>query len=70
MERYCSTGRSPQRAVAPTEGGGGGGGCSEVCRYKVDKYDQSMFYHQLMHKRIALKGVLKFTLKQFRHVSV
>ena len=33
MERYCSTGQSPQRAVAPTgeeeeeeEGGGGGGG--------------------------------------------
>jgi len=26
--------------------------------------------HQLMHKRIALKGVLKFTLKQLQHVSV
>jgi hypothetical protein len=24
----------------------------------------SKFYHQLIHKRIALKGVLKFTLKQ------
>jgi hypothetical protein len=24
MERYCSTGQSPQRAVAPKEGGGGG----------------------------------------------
>jgi hypothetical protein len=23
-----------------------------------------------MHKRIALKGVLKFTLKQLQHVSV
>jgi hypothetical protein len=37
MERYCSTGQSPQRAVAPTEeeeeeeeeGGGGGGGGKE-----------------------------------------
>jgi len=31
MERYCSTGQSPQRAVAPTEeeGGGGGGGEEE-----------------------------------------
>jgi len=28
------------------------------------------FYHQLMDKRIALKAVLKFTLKQLRHVSV
>jgi len=28
------------------------------------------FYYQLVHKRIALKGVLKFTLKQLRHVSV
>jgi len=26
-------------------------------------------YHQ-MHKRIALKGILKFTLKQLLHVSV
>jgi hypothetical protein len=30
----------------------------------------SKFYYQLMHKRIALKGVLKFTLKQLQHVSV
>ena len=30
----------------------------------------SKFFHQLMHKRIALKGVLKFTLKQLQHVSV
>ena len=30
----------------------------------------SKFYYQLMHKRDALKGVLKFTLKQFQHVSV
>jgi len=30
----------------------------------------SKFHHQLMHKRIALKGVLKFTLKQLQHVSV
>jgi len=28
------------------------------------------FFHQLTHKRIALKGVLKFTLKQLQHVSV
>jgi hypothetical protein len=28
----------------------------------------SKFYYQLMHKRIALKGVLKFTLKQLQHV--
>ena len=30
----------------------------------------SKFYYQLMHQRIALKGVLKFTLKQLQHVSV
>ena len=24
------------------------------------------FFHQLMHKRIALKGVLKFTLEQLQ----
>ena len=30
----------------------------------------SKFIRQLMHKRIALKGVLKFTLKQLQHVSV
>jgi len=28
------------------------------------------FIYQLMHKRIALKRILKFTLKQLRHVSV
>ena len=28
------------------------------------------FLHQLMHKRNALKEVLKFTLKQLQHVSV
>jgi hypothetical protein len=27
-------------------------------------------FHQLTHKRIALKGVLKFTLKQLQQVSV
>jgi len=31
-------------------------------------YCQS-FFHQLMHTRIALKVVLKFTLKQLQHVS-
>jgi len=28
------------------------------------------FHYQLMHKGIALKGVLKFTLEQLQHVSV
>jgi hypothetical protein len=28
------------------------------------------FYYQLMYKRIHLKGVLKFTLKQLQHYSV
>jgi len=32
--------------------------------------DLSKFYYQLMRKGIALKGVLKFTVKQLRHVSV
>jgi hypothetical protein len=31
---------------------------------------KSFFIHQLMHKRIVLKTVLKFTLKQLRHVSM
>jgi len=26
--------------------------------------------YQLIHERIALKGVLKFTLKQLQHVSM
>jgi hypothetical protein len=29
-----------------------------------------VFIYQLIHKRIALKTILKFTLKQLRHVSV
>jgi len=29
-----------------------------------------VFIYQLMHKRIALKIILKFTLKQLLHVSV
>ena len=29
-----------------------------------------VFYYQLMHKRIAFKGVLTFTLKQLQNVSV
>ena len=29
-----------------------------------------VFFHQLIHKIIALKGVLKFTLKQLQHFSV
>jgi hypothetical protein len=28
------------------------------------------FIHQLMQKLVVLKTILKFTLKQFRHVSV
>jgi len=28
------------------------------------------FIYKLMHKRIALKKILKFTLKQLRHISV
>jgi hypothetical protein len=35
-----------------------------------NKHLFSNFYYQLMHKRPALKGVLKFTLKQLQHVSV
>jgi len=31
---------------------------------------QLQFYHQLMQKRIALKGILKFTLQQIQHVLV
>jgi len=31
---------------------------------------QSFYVYQLMHKRIALKRILKFTLKQLLHVSV
>jgi hypothetical protein len=27
-------------------------------------------FHQLIHKRTALKGILKFTFKQLQHVSV
>jgi len=30
----------------------------------------SKFYYQPMHKRNALKGVLKFSLKMLQHVSV
>jgi len=34
-------------------------------------YEESMFFiYQLMHKKNALKRILKFTLKQLRHVSV
>jgi hypothetical protein len=35
-----------------------------------DKHSFSNFYYQLMYNRSALKGVLKFTLKQHQHVSV
>jgi len=37
--------------------------------YCASCYYQS-FFHQLMHNRIALKGVLKFTSKQLQHVSL
>jgi len=30
----------------------------------------SKFYYQLLYKRIVLKGVLKFTLKELQHMSV
>jgi hypothetical protein len=51
--------------------------CNEVRREDLNqvtgKYYHSFFFffnYQLMHKRIALKGILKFTLKQLQHVSV
>jgi len=52
--------------------------CSNNVRYLIQKLSadiqkqlvSSKFFHQLMHKRIALKGVLKFTFKQVQHVSV
>jgi len=28
------------------------------------------FIYQLMHKRVALKRILKFTLQQLRHISM
>jgi hypothetical protein len=34
------------------------------------EYLLSKFYYQLMHKRTALRGELKFTLKQLQHVTV
>ena len=33
-------------------------------------YIHQSFFHQLMDKRIAPKGILKFTLKQLQHISV
>jgi len=38
--------------------------------YRASWYYQSFFIYQLMHKRIALRRILKFTLKQLLHVSV
>ena len=38
--------------------------------YRSAWYYQIFFIYQLMHKRIAIKIILKFTLKQLRHVSV
>jgi hypothetical protein len=32
--------------------------------------ESKFFIHQLMYNRIVLKTILKFTLKQLRHVSV
>jgi hypothetical protein len=37
---------------------------------QLQRYILSKFYHQLMQKRIALKGKLKFTLKQLQHASI
>ena len=40
---------------------------------KMDPQDiglSKFFVSQLMHKRIALKRILKFTLKQLLHVSI
>jgi uncharacterized Tic20 family protein len=36
----------------------------------LTNFQLSKFYYQLIHKRIALKGVLKLSLKQLQHVSV
>jgi hypothetical protein len=37
---------------------------------RTGHFDITKFYHQLIQKRIALQGLLKFTLKQLQHVSV
>jgi hypothetical protein len=37
---------------------------------EVAELYQSFFIYQLMHKRIALRRILKFTLKQLLHVAV
>jgi hypothetical protein len=38
---------------------------------KVEQHPAiKFFYLQMMHKRTALKGILKFTLKHLPHVSV
>jgi hypothetical protein len=43
-----------------------------LCRHRDETLNMALskFYYQLMYKRIALKGVLKSTLKQLQHVSV
>jgi hypothetical protein len=38
--------------------------------YRASWYYQSVCIHQLMHKWTVFKTILKFTLKQLRHVSV
>jgi len=50
---------------SPTVGGG-----TDTNEPLVTKSLFSEFFHRLMHKRNALKGILKFTLKQLKHVSV
>jgi hypothetical protein len=45
-------------------------GAASASSFLKNNISLSKFYHQLMHKRIALKEVLKFTLKQLQHVSV
>ena len=39
-----------------------------ILNYKQCQVLSNFFIYQLMHKRIALKGILKFTLKQLLHV--
>ena len=46
-------------------------GITENCiNRNTDGMLSKSFIYQLMHKRIALKRILKYTLKQFLHVSV
>ena len=42
----------------------------EVEEKEEKPMELSFFIYQLIHKRMALKRILKFTLKQLLHVSV